>query len=339
MIFELASMESQFCVICGQSTSLYNYGTISCSACSSFFRRTVLAKVPIQQCPHQDACYTPENRATHSECKYCRFHKCVDVGMINTQKYTNLTKLINQLSVLDKKRSYTCANMMLPPDFRLSSIFDYEHIKLIKKTPEVRFISHDWGCVHQLASMEFIKTFQFVKFLSLQDLQVFMKTAHFNHVIFASAMRSFGIRQGYLSFPDGSDVFPECIKKITCYNPEFLNRIRCKLMGRIIELNINPEEYLLLSAIILCNPAAVNLSVKGRTLISSYQKVYGSLLFQYCCQVNKKNGPLRFSELLTIFHAISQTHHDIGQFFLLFQMYQPNAQPIQLYQEVIDYMM
>ncbi|PIC19511.1 hypothetical protein B9Z55_025040 [Caenorhabditis nigoni] len=245
--------------------------------------------------------------------------------------------------------------MMIPHDFRLSSIFDYEHIKLIKKTPEVRFISHDWGCVLQLASMEFIKTFQFVKFLSLQDLQVFMKTAHFNHVIFASAMRSFNIRQGYMSFPDGSDVFPECIKRVTCYNPEFLNRIRCKLMGRIIELNINPEEYLLLSAIVLCNPggtfkliadyknylfaASINLSVKGRTLISSYQKVYGSLLFQYCCQVNEKNGPLRFSELLTIFHAISQTHHDIGQFFLLFQMYQPNAQPIQLYQEVIDYMM
>ncbi|KAF1748495.1 hypothetical protein GCK72_024962 [Caenorhabditis remanei] len=329
---------NQFCTVCGQSTSLFNYGAMCCSACSSFFRRSLSVKTPLRSCQNSELCFKQYNRAVYAECKFCRFHKCVQVGMLNTQKYSDLPKLMHELSHLDEERKKKTVNMTIPECFDLSSIFNYTSIKFAKKSPNLHLSSHDWGCMHQLTSMEFIKTFQFIKFLSMQDLKIFLKRTHFNHVLFSTAMASFSCKQDFMSFPDGTDVFPESIANVTCYNPHFLNRIRCKLMARMIELNITTSEYLLLSAIIFCNSVSTDLSENGRTLINSYQKVYGSLLFQYCEETNQKNGPLRFSELLSVCHAVAKTHEDIKKFFLLFQVYQPEAQPVQLHQDVIEYL-
>ncbi|EGT46661.1 hypothetical protein CAEBREN_21190 [Caenorhabditis brenneri] len=151
-------------------------------------------------------------------------------------------------------------------------------------------------------------------------------------------MRSFNCKQDYMSFPDGKDVFPESISQVSCYSQPFLNRIRYKLMGKIIELKITPSEFLLLSAIIFCNSESNDLSESGRVLINSYQKIYGSFLFQQCCRTHQQNGPLRFSELLTVCPAVLKTHEDIKKFFILFQMYQPESQPIKLHRDVIEFL-
>ncbi|CAA90294.1 Nuclear hormone receptor family member nhr-27 [Caenorhabditis elegans] len=325
------------CVVCGRLTSLFNYGAHSCSACGSFLRRTLASSKFLDDCKYSGNCFENFKRAIHFECKFCRLHKCVQKGMLDLSRYTHLERLICELSEFDSKRETLFLTMTVSNGFKAEELMWQSSVSLVKKPPHLVFNSHDWGFMNQVTIIDFLKKLEFSKFLSSQDLRSFLKCTHFTQVILKSAVISYNANQNYMSFPNKIDIFPETVTEGTSISVNLQNRIRCRLVNRLIELKVTHEEMLLLCAIAFSNPAIPELSENGRTLLNSYQNVYRSALFQYCSTAYQRNGPSRFNDLLFLLHVVTKTHDDIKKYFTLFQFFQPTEQPSQVHQDVIEF--
>ncbi|KAK4469500.1 hypothetical protein MN116_007046 [Schistosoma mekongi] len=66
------------CPICGDKVSGYHYGLPTCESCKGFFKRTVQNKKEYR-CNEQGNCVV--DRLHRKRCAYCRFQKCLNVGM------------------------------------------------------------------------------------------------------------------------------------------------------------------------------------------------------------------------------------------------------------------
>ncbi|CAJ0567897.1 unnamed protein product, partial [Mesorhabditis spiculigera] len=68
----------ELCRVCGDSSAKMHYGVLTCFGCKGFFRRAL--KRPTEyQCRHNGTCVV--DRQERNSCRYCRFKKCLDVGM------------------------------------------------------------------------------------------------------------------------------------------------------------------------------------------------------------------------------------------------------------------
>uniref|UniRef100_A0A1I7XC71 Nuclear receptor domain-containing protein n=1 Tax=Heterorhabditis bacteriophora TaxID=37862 RepID=A0A1I7XC71_HETBA len=66
------------CRVCGDGNAKMHYGVVTCFGCKGFFRRTL--KRPTEyQCRHNGTCVV--DRHERNSCRYCRFKKCIEVGM------------------------------------------------------------------------------------------------------------------------------------------------------------------------------------------------------------------------------------------------------------------
>uniref|UniRef100_A0A8P0P9T3 Peroxisome proliferator-activated receptor alpha n=1 Tax=Canis lupus familiaris TaxID=9615 RepID=A0A8P0P9T3_CANLF len=65
------------CRICGDRASGYHYGVHACEGCKGFFRRTIRLKLAYDKCDR--SCKI--QKKNRNKCQYCRFHKCLSVGM------------------------------------------------------------------------------------------------------------------------------------------------------------------------------------------------------------------------------------------------------------------
>ncbi|VDQ02287.1 unnamed protein product [Trichobilharzia regenti] len=66
------------CPICGDKVSGYHYGLPTCESCKGFFKRTVQNKKEYH-CNEKGRCVV--DRQHRKRCAYCRFQKCLNVGM------------------------------------------------------------------------------------------------------------------------------------------------------------------------------------------------------------------------------------------------------------------
>uniref|UniRef100_A0A7I4NMG8 Bm4980; Nuclear hormone receptor family member nhr-49, putative n=1 Tax=Brugia malayi TaxID=6279 RepID=A0A7I4NMG8_BRUMA len=66
------------CAVCGDKSTGTHYGVLSCNGCKGFFRRTILKNQKFT-CRFNKACTI--NKNFRCACRYCRFQKCVRVGM------------------------------------------------------------------------------------------------------------------------------------------------------------------------------------------------------------------------------------------------------------------
>ncbi len=66
------------CAICGDKGSGYHYSIYSCEGCKGFFKRTVQKDLQYK-CREYQQCII--NKQTRNQCQFCRFRKCLFVGM------------------------------------------------------------------------------------------------------------------------------------------------------------------------------------------------------------------------------------------------------------------
>ncbi|CAJ0578433.1 unnamed protein product, partial [Mesorhabditis spiculigera] len=66
------------CAVCGDKSTGTHYGVVSCNGCKGFFRRTILRNQKFT-CRFNKKCVIDKN--FRCACRYCRFQKCVQVGM------------------------------------------------------------------------------------------------------------------------------------------------------------------------------------------------------------------------------------------------------------------
>ncbi|XP_078074309.1 nuclear receptor subfamily 5 group A member 2 isoform X4 [Mustelus asterias] len=68
----------ELCPVCGDKVSGYHYGLLTCESCKGFFKRTVQNNKRYT-CIENQAC--PIDKTQRKRCPYCRFQKCLNVGM------------------------------------------------------------------------------------------------------------------------------------------------------------------------------------------------------------------------------------------------------------------
>lgn len=66
------------CPVCGDKVSGYHYGLLTCESCKGFFKRTVQNK-KVYTCVAEKKCLI--DKTQRKRCPYCRFQKCLEVGM------------------------------------------------------------------------------------------------------------------------------------------------------------------------------------------------------------------------------------------------------------------
>ena len=69
---------NDLCPVCGDKVSGFHYGLLTCESCKGFFKRTVQNK-KMYQCVDKQTCQIDKHQ--RKRCAYCRFHKCLQVGM------------------------------------------------------------------------------------------------------------------------------------------------------------------------------------------------------------------------------------------------------------------
>lgn len=74
----------ELCPVCGDKVSGYHYGLLTCESCKGFFKRTVQNK-KVYTCVAERSCHI--DKTQRKRCPFCRFQKCLDVGMKLEGKY------------------------------------------------------------------------------------------------------------------------------------------------------------------------------------------------------------------------------------------------------------
>ena len=77
------------CTVCGPGIKAtgYHFGALTCEACKAFFRRTVRKDVK-HSCRLDRACEI--NKDTRNQCPYCRYQKCIRMGMKRVGKSVSI---------------------------------------------------------------------------------------------------------------------------------------------------------------------------------------------------------------------------------------------------------
>ncbi|XP_061563302.1 estrogen receptor [Cololabis saira] len=76
--FEMAK-DTRFCAVCSDYASGYHYGVWSCEGCKAFFKRSIQGHNDYM-CPATNQCTIDRNR--RKSCQACRLRKCYEVGMM-----------------------------------------------------------------------------------------------------------------------------------------------------------------------------------------------------------------------------------------------------------------
>ncbi|RWS24913.1 nuclear receptor subfamily 4 group A member 2-like protein [Leptotrombidium deliense] len=76
---ETSPPASQLCAVCGDNAACQHYGVRTCEGCKGFFKRTV-QKCAKYVCLGNKDC--PVDKRRRNRCQFCRFQKCLAVGMV-----------------------------------------------------------------------------------------------------------------------------------------------------------------------------------------------------------------------------------------------------------------
>ncbi|XP_069476704.1 nuclear receptor subfamily 4 group A member 3 isoform X2 [Ambystoma mexicanum] len=77
------------CAVCGDNAACQHYGVRTCEGCKGFFKRTV-QKNARYVCLASKNC--PVDKRRRNRCQYCRFQKCLSVGMVKEVVRTDSLK-------------------------------------------------------------------------------------------------------------------------------------------------------------------------------------------------------------------------------------------------------
>jgi len=86
---------STLCAVCGDTAACQHYGVRTCEGCKGFFKRTV-QKGSKYVCLADKAC--PVDKRRRNRCQFCRFQKCLAVGMV--KEVRNYTLPVHTRSII-----------------------------------------------------------------------------------------------------------------------------------------------------------------------------------------------------------------------------------------------
>ena len=84
----------RICAVCGDKASGFHYGVQSCEGCKSFFKRTIQKQLQYL-CVEKKECKIDKNNRIR--CQYCRFQKCITLGMLKEGKLQRPALYVNSI--------------------------------------------------------------------------------------------------------------------------------------------------------------------------------------------------------------------------------------------------
>uniref|UniRef100_A0A1I7UBH3 Nuclear receptor domain-containing protein n=2 Tax=Caenorhabditis tropicalis TaxID=1561998 RepID=A0A1I7UBH3_9PELO len=331
----------QYCFVTYQQSGPSRFADLlsahCCNACKMFFRRIITLKTPLRPCENNDKCF--EALPPNFECRLCRFQKCITAGMICNQEQFDLPSAVLSLTQLEIQKRHTLEYYQPARDFTFEEATSVENVGFVLKPSDVTFTSYDWEAMTQLATTDYLKKLNFSKMLTSSDLKAFLKGAYYNCALISTAMHYYSYKSGIITFPGGMDVCPKEMALISQFKPCFEIGIKSRLIGKLAELKVTNEEFVLLNMIFICNTGMPGMSKTGNLLLANYQRLYSNLLFKQCQMTCQNQASARFTDLLSLCHIVSKTKQDVANAALLLQMYQPNIKWKDMLKEAIKYML
>uniref|UniRef100_A0A1I7UEP4 NR LBD domain-containing protein n=1 Tax=Caenorhabditis tropicalis TaxID=1561998 RepID=A0A1I7UEP4_9PELO len=244
----------------------------------------------------------------------------------NIEKF-DLSNVFPPLLQLEKRKRYIIENCQLPSRaFTFEEAANEKTIDFVMKSPDIIFDSFGWEAMTQIATTDYLKKLSFSKMMTSADLKAFLKSSYLDCILLSTAMHYYSLNCEKIYFPGGIDVFPKEMELVLNFKPELDSRIKSRLIGRLAELKITNEEFLLLNMIFICNPSVLHISKTGGLLLANFQQIYSDLLLKYCQMTYQQHAPTRFTDLLSLCHVMALTKKDICNAILLLQFYEPGVE-------------
>ncbi|CAF1187652.1 unnamed protein product [Didymodactylos carnosus] len=274
------------CAICGDKASGKHYGVHSCEGCKGFFKRTV-RKDLTYTCRDNRECIIDKRQ--RNRCQYCRYQKCLLVGMkkeaVQEERQKNAAGEGETLSPGEDEmqlEKLIQAEMSVEP--KLESLHEEEctYARLLATTQQQVSQLSDWA-----------KRVPHFSSLSLDD-QVALVRASWRDILCCSlAYRSMLAPECGLILSDGSYVKPHTA--IDQSLQFFITRLYHDVVTIMRELQVDKVEIACLKAIFLFDPDAKD--VKDTVRINELREKVCMALASYCKKVHS-DDVARFAKLL-----------------------------------------
>ncbi|CAB07314.2 Nuclear hormone receptor family member nhr-136 [Caenorhabditis elegans] len=203
-------------------------------------------------------------------------------------------------------------------------ILSYDEIPNLKYCPSVDELTGEikpsGACyIHcgYLASIEYSKMFDFAHKIDVASKATLIKHATIMCADIMTAFFSYYQRKSdRLIHPNGMFAGPPKYRygeAGTKYQASMQ-----RTLATVLRHELNRIEYMLLKAIVLCNPAVSSLSISVQQIIGKEREEYVRTLLTYCLlNYGSVHGPSRFSALLAIMSVLESQQKNAKDFHLL----------------------
>lgn len=139
----------------------------------------------------------------------------------------------------------------------IDEVIRLNKVEYTRKSQNHQMSFYNWAFHCCLVTVDFMKKFSFVNLLRFEDQKNLMKEFYIKLTVLINSKQSMSCGKEGMTFPDGSDVLPPTSSEwgISKISQNLENKVRCRLIGRLSELRITDEEYLLMCVLIFCNPS------------------------------------------------------------------------------------
>ncbi|XP_028983842.1 retinoic acid receptor RXR-beta-B isoform X2 [Betta splendens] len=295
--------QKRMCVICGDRSSGKHYGVYSCEGCKGFFKRTVRKDLSYT-CRDNKECLVDKRQ--RNRCQYCRYQKCLAMGMKREAVQEERQRNREREGELD-------FNVGVNEEMPVEKILEAE-TAVEQKTElhsDMGNSPHDavtnicqTADKQLFALVEWAKRIPHFSELPLDD-QVILLRAGWNELLIASfSHRSIALKDGVLLASElqrdsahgggvGAIFDRESVQSAEV--GAIFDRVLTELVNKMRDMQMDKTELGCLRAIVLFNPDAKGLSNTSEVELLR-EKVYASL--EAYCKQRYPEQQGRFAKLL-----------------------------------------
>ncbi|GMT34928.1 hypothetical protein PFISCL1PPCAC_26225, partial [Pristionchus fissidentatus] len=156
-----------------------------------------------------------------------------------------------------------------------------------------------WFYADLVYACEWARTLDFFRELDLNDQR---------ELICFGGWQILNITHSFFSYSKGSEkaLFPD--GKFSVWTPREAER---DVITPMIKLQIDRTEYILLKALVLCNPTCDRISDRARSALEKERQKLTRVLLNHCMKTHGQRGPARFGDILaletTMLHQAKKT--------------------------------
>ncbi|GMS94261.1 hypothetical protein PENTCL1PPCAC_16436 [Pristionchus entomophagus] len=161
--------------------------------------------------------------------------------------------------------------------------------------PEQPEVKKDWSLVDLFITIEYMKTFEFFKYLSIEDKKALIRHVTIMCADLTLAFTSYVNNNDVAFTPDSTTLSQGCFAG----DLELMRREMHDVIRILRDLNIDQNEYVLLKALIICNPAIEHLSTTYKKELERERLKYSKSLMSYVLHIRGHDkGPETFTSMM-----------------------------------------